>query len=169
MSGGNLPAASGGVSASCYVEVDVAAAAQGDYVNTIAAGAVTAIVGGAPASNSQPTSDTLRVKYPVVVHKAIAGFTLDAGNPGGFTTGTASRTPGAAATLTIRLENANAAALTQTALTDALPSGLVVATTPNASTTCASGTVTAPPRPPPSSSPAPRSRRPAPARSRSTC
>ncbi|MCK7513741.1 MAG: SpaA isopeptide-forming pilin-related protein [Desulfobacterales bacterium] len=144
MTGGNLPAASGGVSASCYVEIDVAAAAQGDYVNTIPAGAVTATVGGAPASNSQPTSDTLRVKYPAVLHKAIAGLTLDAGNPGGFTTGSASRTPGASATLTIRLENANAAALTQAALTDTLPSGLVVATTPNASTNCAGGAVTAP-------------------------
>lgn len=143
MSGGNLAAASGGTAASCYLEIDVAAAAQGDYVNTIAAGGVTATIGGAPASNTQPTSDTLRVKLPVVVHKAIDGRTLDAGNPGGFTTGTASRAPGAAATLTIRLENPNAAALTQAAFTDTLPSGLVVATTPNASTTCASGVVTA--------------------------
>jgi large repetitive protein len=143
LSGGNLPAASGSIAATCYLEIDVAAAAQGDYVNTITTGSVTATIGGAPASNSQPTSDTLRVKFPVIVHKAIDGLTLDAGNPSGYTTGTASHTPGAPAPLTIRLDNANAAALTQAALTDTLPGGLVVATLPGASTTCTGGSVTA--------------------------
>lgn len=144
VSNGSIAAASGGVAASCYAEIDVVAAAQGDYVNTIGSGAVSAIVGGISVTNSQPTSDTLRVKAPLVVHKAIADLTLDAGNPTPFTTGTASRAPGAPATLTIRIENPNAANLTSATLTDTLPSGLVVATTPNASTTCASGVVTAP-------------------------
>ena len=141
VSGGTIAAASGGVSASCYAEIDVLVAAQGDYVNTIAAGAVTAVIGGSSASNSQPTSDTLRAKSPLVVHKAIASKTLDAGNPGGFTTGTASAAPGAASTLTIRLDNPNAVQLTSAALTDSLPTGLVVAQTPNAATTCSGGTV----------------------------
>ncbi|MCE1225101.1 MAG: hypothetical protein LWW87_01305 [Geobacteraceae bacterium] len=143
LTGGTIGAASGGVAATCYAEIDVVVAAQGDYTNTIAAGAATALSGGSPVNNSQPASDILRAKSPLVVHKAIAGQTLDAGNPAPFTTGTATRTPGAAATMTIRLENPNAVNLTAAAFTDTLPTGLVVATVPNASTTCAGGTVTA--------------------------
>ena len=143
VSGGSIVAASGGVAASCYAEIDVVAAAQGDYVNTIAAGTVTASVGGTTASNSQPASDTLRVKLPVIIHTAFSGLTLDAGNPAGFTTGSDSKAPGTAAVMTIRLDNPNAAVLTSAALTDTLPTGLVVGTTPNASTTCAGGSVTA--------------------------
>ncbi|MGZ5883510.1 MAG: beta strand repeat-containing protein, partial [Burkholderiaceae bacterium] len=143
VSGGSVAAAAGGVAASCYAEIDVVAAAQGDYINTIAAGGVTGMVGGSPASNSQPTSDTLRVKSPLVVHKAFSSKTLDAGNPVGFTTGSDSKTPGTSAVLTIRIDNANTAALTAGAFTDTLPSGLVVATTPGTATTCAGGTVVA--------------------------
>jgi len=139
----NLGAASGGTSASCYGEIDVVASTEGDFLNTIPAGGVTATVGGAPATNSDPTSDTLRAKSPLVIHKAIDNFTLDAGSPAGFTTGTASRAPGASAVLTINIANANTAALTSAAFTDNLPTGLVVAPTPGASTTCAGGTVTA--------------------------
>ncbi|MEW6677640.1 MAG: SdrD B-like domain-containing protein [Pseudomonadota bacterium] len=146
ISGGVIPAASGGVAASCYAEIDVLVAAQGDYVNTIPAGAVTAVAGGAPASNSQPTSDTLRAKSFLEVQKAFIGKTLDTAiqTGSGFTTGSASTTPGSSATLTIRLRNPNGADLTAAAFTDTLPTGLVVATIPNASTTCASGTVIAP-------------------------
>ena len=144
VSGASLGAASGGVSASCQVEIDVLVAAQGDYVNTIPAGGVTATSGGSPATNSQPTSDTLRAKAALVVNKAIDGKTLDAGNPGGFTTGTASRAPGATAVLTVRLANPNAAPLTGAGFTDTLPNGLVIAQTPAAATTCVGGTVIAP-------------------------
>ncbi len=142
VSGGTIPAASGSTAASCYAEIDVVAASQGDYVNTIPAGGVTASSGGAAATNSQPASDTLRAKSPLVAHLAIALTTLDAGSPDSFTTGSASRGPGAAATLTIRLDNPNSGALTQAAFTDSLPSGLVVAQTPNAATTCTGGVVT---------------------------
>ncbi|HMK59717.1 MAG TPA: SdrD B-like domain-containing protein [Dissulfurispiraceae bacterium] len=144
VSGGTIAAASGGVAASCYAEIDAVAAAPGDYLNTIPAGGVTATSGGSPVSNSQPASDTLRAKAPLTVHKAIVNMTLDAGNPASFTTGTATRGAGAAATMTIRLDNANAANLTGAAFTDLLPSGLVVAINPNASTNCASGVVSAP-------------------------
>jgi uncharacterized repeat protein (TIGR01451 family) len=143
VSGGSIVAASGSTAASCYVEIDVLASVQGDYVNTIPAGGVTGTVGGAAASNSQPASDTLRAKSSLTIHEAIDGKTLDTGNPVGFTTGTASTTPGTAKTLTITLSNPNAANLTAAAFNDALPSGLVVATTPNAGTTCSGGTVTA--------------------------
>ena len=144
ISGGAIAAASSGVSASCSAAIDVLAAAQGDYLNTIATGAVTATSGGIPVSNTQPTSDTLHAKSPLVIHKAIGGSTLDLGNPDGFTTGSATQAPGSAALLVIRIDNPNSTQFTSAAFTDTLPTGLVVATTPNASTTCAGGLVTAP-------------------------
>ncbi len=140
---GSIAAAVGATAASCYAEIDVVVAVEGDYLNTIAASAVTATAGGIGVTNSQPTSDTLFAKSPLEVHKAIDAQTLDAGNPVGFTTGSASTPPGTAKTLTIRFDNANALALTGAALTDTLPSGLVVAQTPNAATTCAGGFISA--------------------------
>ena len=143
VSGGSIPAAVGSTVASCYAEIDVTAAAQGDYVNTINSGALTASAGGVPVNNAQPTSDTLRVKVPLSIHKAFTNLTLDAGNPVGFTTGTDSKSPGTPLTLTVRLDNSNSVGLTGAAFTDTLPTGLVVATTPAASTTCAGGSVVA--------------------------
>lgn len=145
VSGGVVPAAAAGVAATCHAEIDVVVAAQGDYLNTLSTGAVTGTSGGSPVTNSQPTSDTLRAKSPLTIHKAITNRTLDAGNPAGFTTGTDTTTPGTARVLTIRLTNPNAVALTQAGLTDTLPAGLVIAGTPSASTTCAGGTVFATP------------------------
>jgi len=141
ISNGSLAGAVNGVPASCSVTLDVVAAADGDYVNTIPANALT--VGGNPTSHP-PTTATLRAVRPLVIHKAIDAKTLDVGNPAGFTTAEASRAPGAPATLTINIANPNSVALTGAALVDSLPSGLVVALTPNASTTCAGGTVLAP-------------------------
>lgn len=143
VSGGSIVSASGGVAASCYAEIDVVVSAQGDYVNTIAAGAASATIGGTTATNSQPTTDTLRAKAPLSIHKAFSNQTLDAGNPVGFTTGSDTKAPGASATMTIRIDNPNAINLTSTNFTDNLPTGLVVATTPGASTTCAGGVVNA--------------------------
>ncbi len=143
ITGASIAAASGGVSASCFAEIDVLVSAAGDYVNTIPVSAISAVIGGTPVTNSQPASDTLRAKAPLVIHKAFSAKTLDAGNPAGFTTGSDSKSPGAPATLTIRLDNPNAQALTAASFTDTLPTNLVVATTPNANTTCASSVVTA--------------------------
>lgn len=140
---GTVPAASSGVAASCQAEIDVLVAAQGDYTNTIPAGGVTANAGGATASNSDSATAVLRAKSPLVIHEAISNLTLDAGNPVGFTTGGDTTTPGTARTLAIRLDNPNSAALTGAAFTNVLPAGLVLAPTPNASTTCAGGTVIA--------------------------
>lgn len=142
VSGGSLPAASGGAAATCYAEIDVTAAAQGDYTNTISTGDLTGIIGGVPVNNSQPASAILRVRSPLEIHEAFSSRTLDPGDPVGFTTGTASSLPGTPVTLTITLVNPNNSALTGAALIDSLPSGLVVATTPNAGTTCG-GSVTA--------------------------
>ncbi len=142
---GALAAAAGGVPASCYAEIDVTATAEGSYTNTIPASALSATIGGTPVTNADPATAVLSTRLPVVIHKAIGGFTLDAGNPAGFNTGEASRAPGLAAPLVLRLANPNAVNLTEAALTDALPAGLVVAVAPNASTTCAGGTVLADP------------------------
>ena len=144
ISSASVPAAIGGVAASCFGEIDVLVSAQGDFVNTIVANAVTGSSGGVPVTNSQPTSDTVRARTPLVINKALDNQTLDAGNPVGFTTGTANQAPGSFAVLTLRIANPNDADLSSTNLVDNLPGGLVVATPPNASTTCAGGLVTAP-------------------------
>ncbi|MDR8014365.1 DUF7933 domain-containing protein [Ectopseudomonas guguanensis] len=144
LSGGNLAAGSGGAPASCYVELDVLANNQGDYVNTIPGGAVTGSAGGSPVSNNEPTTDTLLVKAPLVVHKAFASRTLDSGNPAGFTTATAAGSAGTPLTLGIRLQNPNAAPLSGLAYTDNLPNGLVLAQVPNPRNNCG-GTLTATP------------------------
>ncbi|WP_431099031.1 SdrD B-like domain-containing protein [Polaromonas aquatica] len=143
LSGGIIVAATGNVPATCQAEIDVFVAAQGDYVNTIPANALTATAGGNALANTQPTSDTLRARSPIVVHKAFSARTLDAGNPVGFTTGSDTKAPGAVSVMTIRFDNPNNTQLNGMALTDALPAGLVVAPTPAVATTCAGGTVVA--------------------------
>ena len=135
VSGGTIPAAVGLVPASCYAEIDVLVAAAGDYLNTIPAGALSITIGGTTVNNTTPTSDTLRAKSPLTVHKAFSSRTLDAGNPVGFTTGVDNKAPGAVAVLTLRLDNSNLTSLTGVNVTDVLPTGLVVAPTPGASTT----------------------------------
>ncbi len=129
VSGGNLPAASGGVSSSCMVELDVVAAAQGSYTNVIPSHAVTGTVGGAAVDNPSPTEAVLQVREPVSLSKSFAPASVPPGQP---------------STLTITIDNPSDTDLTGAALTDNLPADLVVALTPNASTTCAGGTVTAP-------------------------
>jgi uncharacterized repeat protein (TIGR01451 family) len=146
VSGGTLAAASGGTAASCYVEIDVEAAAEGLYENVIPPGALEAEVDGTTVNNNDPAEGDLQVRDPLVLHKAIDSFTNDAGNPAGFTTGDASRLPGNSATLTLYLSNPNTEdAITGVGLLDELPEGLFVAATPNAATTCTDGTVTVAP------------------------
>lgn len=143
VSGANLGAAIDGTAASCYAEIDVISAAQGEYTNTIATGAVTATAGGVAVDNSQPANDTLFVKTPLVIHTAFDNYTLDSGDPVDMTTGNSSALPGETSRLTIRLDNPNDEALTGVALLDALPENLVIAQIPNASTTCDGGFVDA--------------------------
>ena len=129
ISGGSLPAAAGGVSAICIAEIDVTAATAGTYNNTIAIGGVTATLGGNPVSNPVPAPATLEVRSPVTIAKAFNANSVALG---------------ASSTLTITLTNPNAVALTGAALLDTLPTNVTVALTPNTSTTCAGGVVTAP-------------------------
>lgn len=142
VSGGQLAAASGGVAGSCYVEVDVTAASEGVYDNLIPSGTLNAVVNGVPVTNTEPAEDILRVKSPLIIHKAIEDLTLDSGNPVGFTTGEATRTPGQPGTLTVRLDNPNSDSLNGVRFTDTLPSGVFIADPTGAATTC-NGTVTA--------------------------
>jgi len=145
ISGGSLAAALGGNAASCYLEIDVTASVEGTYVNTIAAGEVTAQSGGSLVTNAEPTTDTLRIKEPLLIHVAFADQTLDAGNPATFTTGTANGTAGTPVPMTIYIENPNSETVTGLRLIDQLPSGLTIAPMPNASTTCSNGAVSASP------------------------
>jgi hypothetical protein len=120
-SGAQIP-----VNGSCTVNVSVHSATAGNYVNTIPAGALATDRG----TNASPASATLTVTaLPVAptLSKAFSPSSVTAGSP---------------SHLTLTLGNANTSAATLLAgLVDTLPSGLVVATPANASTTCPNGTV----------------------------
>jgi len=128
----NAPAGSGIVSldnagssipanGTCTIDVDVQAAAAGDYTNTIGAGSLQADSG----TNATDASATLTVTAPIVpptIDVALSPTSVAAN---------------ASSTLTLTLGNSNAAAANLSAdLVDTLPAGLVVAPTPNAATTC---------------------------------
>jgi len=107
---------------SCTVTVNVSAAVAGTYVNTLAAGALQTSHG----NNAAPAADTLTViptaPGPPTILKAFSP-TIS--------------TQGEVSTLRITLSNPNATvASLSAAFTDTLPSGVVIAATPNASTTC---------------------------------
>ena len=124
-----LAGASIAPAATCTVTVTVTAATSGTYVNTIAAGAITTSQG---SSNTSPASATL-----TVVNAANVTLTK-AFSPTPIVTGGTSTL-----TLTVANTAASAIALTGISLNDSLPSGVTVATVPNASTTCGAGTVSA--------------------------
>jgi uncharacterized repeat protein (TIGR01451 family) len=111
----------------CTVTVNVTAPLGGSYFNSLAAGALQTTNG----SNAAPAVATLTVNTPAVaptLGKAFSPATINAGG---------------VSTLTITLSNASGTAATlTTALTDTLPSGVVIAPTPNASNGCG-GTLTA--------------------------
>lgn len=124
LTGGAIPA-----NGTCTVTVDVTAADGGTYVNALAVGALETTNG----SNVAPAVATVTVltpgaDTPPVISKAFSPATINAGGT---------------STLTITLNNTQSDAATLTApFTDTLPSGVVVAATPNAANTCG-GTVTA--------------------------
>ena len=112
----------------CEIRVDVRSIAPGAYVNTIPGGTVIANDGAATNPQPGPTA-TLFVLAPPTLSKAFAASPV---------------APGAPNRLTVTISNPNATqALTGVALRDDLPTGLFVAQVPNASTTCAGGTVSA--------------------------
>ncbi len=126
LTGGSIPA-----NGSCTITVDVIAKKKGSYCNKLYAGALKTDLG----NNTTPASATLIVTYvpakkPPTLSKAFSPATIDADG---------------VSTLTITLNNPNSSVATLTApLTDALPSGVVVANPANAGSTCG-GSVTAAP------------------------
>jgi serine protease len=104
----------------CTVTVPVSSTTGGSYTNNIAANALTT---GPAGGNTATATATLSVTAPV------APTITEAFAPASVSTNSQS-------TLTISLSNSNAYPLTQVALTDALPSGLSVATSPAATNTC---------------------------------
>ncbi|MDO6514854.1 SdrD B-like domain-containing protein [Neptuniibacter sp. 2_MG-2023] len=143
LTSGSLAGTVGTTVSTCYLEIDVTTNTGGTYVNTIPAGAVVATSGGSSATNEEPASAELFAKEPLVTHVAFKDQTLDAGNPAGFTTDSATTLAGTPATMTIYIENPNDEAVSGMNLVDALPSGVTIAPTPNASTTCIDGAVNA--------------------------
>jgi hypothetical protein len=135
LSAGAIPAGSGTTPGTCTVTMNVTAATAGSYVNTLLAGALVTSNG----NNAPPAIATLTVNPLVPPNPPNVAPTLGKG----FIP--VSINAGGSSTLTITLSNPNAGIATLTApFTDILPTGVVIATTPNASTTCGGGaTVTA--------------------------
>jgi len=108
---------------SCTLTVSVTAAIGGSYIDILSVGALVTTGG----TNAAPAVATLTVVPPgsantPTLGKAFSPATINAGG---------------VSTLTITLTNPNAAVATLTAsLIDTLPSGVVIAPTPNVSTTC---------------------------------
>jgi uncharacterized repeat protein (TIGR01451 family) len=126
LTGGTL-AAAGSASSTCTITVNMVAATGGTYVNTIPVGNVTATGG---VSNTEPVSGTLHVRLPLTIAKAF---------------GNATRTVNQANRLTVTVTNPNPVPVTEVSLTDTFPAEVFNTATPAVATTCAGGTVTAPP------------------------
>ena len=110
---------------SCTVSVNVTAPLVGTYINTLAVASLQTSNGNNPA----PAVATLTVlaQLPVVptLTKAFSPASIAVGG---------------VSTLTVTLSNANATVATLTAaLIDTLPSGVVIAPSPNGATTCGGG------------------------------
>ena len=134
LSGGSIPAGVGTTPGTCTVTVDVTAPDEGFYLNTLVAGALKTSKG----NNAAPAIASLTVNPPVgpgavapTVSKSFSPATINAGVSN-------------VSTLIIILSNSsNNIPDTILTLTDNLPTGVVIAATPNASTTCVGGTLTA--------------------------
>ncbi len=109
----------------CNVQVDVTAAALGAYNNTIGACSVTTNQG---VCNPSSATSTLNVVNQPTINKAFSPTSVNAG---------------VYSTLTVTVTNNSTSTLTGIRLTDTLPSGLAIDSTPTASTTCSNGVVTA--------------------------
>ncbi|MBT54267.1 MAG: hypothetical protein CMF72_12835 [Mameliella sp.] len=124
-SGSGTVSYSGGAvaaSASCIIAVDVTAATAGALVNTT--GDLTSSLG-----NSGSASDTLTVVPQPAFTKAFSPASISLGQ---------------SSTLTFTIDNTGSGlAATSISFIDTLPANLVVAPTPNASTTCTGGTLSA--------------------------
>jgi uncharacterized repeat protein (TIGR01451 family) len=113
--------------ATCTITLNVTSSVAGIYTNTIPANA---LVDAQASTNVAPASALINVGNAsgVTLTKAFAPNVI---------------APGATSVLTITLANtqANAAALSALTFVDNLPTNVKIAATPNASTTCMTGTV----------------------------
>ena len=126
LTGGTIPAISGGVPGQCQLTINVVSSTPNTYLNTIAANAVSSSQG----NNAQDAQATLVVSRPANITGSKAFLPTNVhGN-------------GSGSTLTITLTNPNPIPLTNAALTDSLPAAITVAAAPNAATTCGAGTAT---------------------------
>jgi large repetitive protein len=127
LTGASLPAASGGVAATCEITVLVQAASFGAFTNTIPAGGVTGLSSiGTTVTNLDPARAVFRTLQPLSLTKAFAN---------------ANRIPGQSNTLTITISNPNATAINNVSLVDNLPTNAYLANPPVQSTTCTSSTI----------------------------
>ncbi len=129
LSGATIPARVGSTSGSCTVTADVTAASAGSYVNNLAAGALQTSAGdNAVATNTTLTVIPAVAQLPPSLSQIFAQDTILAGDT---------------TTLTLSLSNPNRDTANLSAdLVDDLPTGLVIAATPSAGTTCG-GSLTA--------------------------
>jgi len=109
----------------CNIQVDVVAAALGAYNNTIPQCGVTSDQG---VCNPSAANATLNVVTQPTVVKAFSPASVNAG---------------VYSTLTVTVTNNSTAPLSGLRLSDALPSGMAIYSTPTASTTCSNGIVSA--------------------------
>jgi uncharacterized repeat protein (TIGR01451 family) len=125
----SLASASVAAAATCTITLNVTGSVVGNYLNTIPANTVTTTQG---AKNPAPAT------APIAISNAPGVTLTKAFNP-------VSILPGGTSVLTISIADTatGAVSLTGMNLTDTLPTNITVATTPAASTTCGSGTVTA--------------------------
>jgi uncharacterized repeat protein (TIGR01451 family) len=125
----SLAGGSVGANVSCTVTVSVTSATAGIWIDSIPASRVTTVQG---ATNSNVATATLNVGNTsgVGIGKSFAPVNIP---------------PNGTSVLTITLSNtgSSAVALSAVDVSDALPANITVASTPNASTTCAGGMVTA--------------------------
>ncbi len=118
----NLAGGTVAANASCTLSVDVTSSLAGAYSNT--AGGVASTQTGSAGAVSNTV--VLNVVNKPTIAKSFSPTSVPAGSP---------------STLTLIITNSNAIALTGLAFTDTFPANLVVAVTPNVSSSCA-GTFT---------------------------
>ncbi|MCE2976173.1 MAG: hypothetical protein LW851_07705 [Pseudanabaena sp. CoA8_M7] len=120
----NLSGASIPSNTTCTVSVRVTSSSAGNLTNVIPIGGVTSFQG---ASNTQQASATLTNLAGLGLGKSFSPSTVS---------------PGDKTRLAITIINARPVDLTNLAITDVLPTGLVIATPPNTNTDCPNGVVT---------------------------
>lgn len=133
LSGGTIPVGVGGNSGSCRIQVQVTSATAGTYVNQIGVGEVVGLENGVTIANPQAAQATLIVN-PILALTGIKRYSSNCGTPE-----TGALHVGGVSPVCIRLTNPNVFPVSNVALTDALPSPMVLSGSGNLRGTCISG------------------------------